>query len=203
MTIGTLGHLYITLGTNFVFVLLDRVAKNFDIAIYASQIYDRLSPPHGILFYAVLPILTKIDRGLYSLEYYKIPQWVLDNALGISRFGRSGAPNDNLIVGLLVSYSGFGVFLFLSFLFIVYRYILYLSLLRKVSAFHLYLLLNIMLFFSSTQDFMIKILVVAPIFLTTTIITYILPHKLFLKKFSALKSQRLHQSTRVAATYNH
>lgn len=147
-------------GSEAIDVLLHRAAYNYDIAIYISSIYGEAKPDHGVLFYAILPLLKQFDAGLYDLKFYSMPQWVVYEALGIERYGRFGYPNDNLAAGLLVSYGVAGIFCFIFSFFVWGLYVCFALGKRRVSLFFVYLVLQIPLFYSSLQDFSIYFFVV-------------------------------------------
>ncbi len=172
--IGTLYFLYLKLGEDFLMILSDRISMNFDIAIYASEINQSIYPDHSNLFYAILPILSKIDPSLYDLDYYNIPQWVLSESLGISRYGRYGYPNDNLAAGLLISFKEYGIGLYLITLVMCIFLVKKILARNNISTFELYILLSIPLFFASTQDFMIRLYVVTIIYYSTEFFTFFL-----------------------------
>ena len=171
---ATFALLYAKLGNSLWFVFFDRIAKNFDIAIYASQISDN-SPPHNIFFYAILPILTKFDSSLYMLEFNKIPQWVLYEALGVEP--RYGSPNDNLIVGLMLSFGIYSSFILFAFL-IGFTFFIRWILCKRISLFLFFMAINIPAFFASTQDFMIKFFVLFPLFYGINFILFVLRKKI-------------------------
>lgn len=153
-------------------VLLHRAAYNYDSAIYVSGIYEVSRPEHGVFFYALLPLLKQFDPSLYDLQFYSVPQWVLYEALGIDRFGRFGYPNDNFVVGVLVSYGLLGIAIF--FLSCVV-WLLYLKISlgnKRNSAYFIYLVFQIPLFYSSLQDFSIYFLVVSVLYAIFSIIYF-------------------------------
>jgi len=155
MLVLTLLLLYLKSGNNFLDLLLYRIMMNFDNAVFASQIPDSKTPEHTILFYAFLPLFKRFNPELYDLEYFNIPQWVLSETLGISRYGRSGFPNDNFIVGAILSYRLFSVVVFIFVIILVYIFVKRLNKRRRISPFDIYLLLSIPTFFASTQEFAI------------------------------------------------
>jgi hypothetical protein len=162
------------LGDDYLSVLSHRLVMNFDIAIYASKIPNDIRPDHGTLFYAILPLLTKINGDFYLLEYYSIPQWVVGMVLNISRYGRYGYPNDNFLVGLLVSYNLLYVLIiYFIYLFLMYRYIKYISNLKQISAIQIYILISSCSFFFSAQDVMIKGYVILFIYFAIEILLFL------------------------------
>jgi hypothetical protein len=156
-------------------VIIHRIAYNFDIAIYASMIPFDKTPEYSNLFYSIFPLLKQIDPLWNLIEFNKIPEWVLNEALNINTKGRYGYPNDNFIVGLLVSYKYFGIFIFGIFIFIIDAYVKYTLSKDKISAYSLYILLVIPLFFLSTQDFSIKLLVVSFVVAPLTFLFAMMP----------------------------
>lgn len=177
VTFGTLIFLYYKVGPSGLALLAHRVSNNFDLAIYASQIPTNIYPEHSNLYYAILPLLKKIDPLLYELEYYSIPQWVLWEHLGIERYGRYGYPNDNLIVGLLISFKDVGIVIYLLFIGILYKYIKYFKKLKKISILHLFYIFLIPSIFSSLQDSTIKLYAFIFIYLLIITIYLLLPKK--------------------------
>jgi hypothetical protein len=160
------------------YIVLYRVAYNFDIAIYASHISQNIYPEHSNLYYAILPLLKKIDPSLYNLEYFSIPQWVIGEYFGYSRYGRYGYPNDNLIVGLLLSYKTLGVLIFFLLIYFMYRYTRYFYRLKKVTLLHLILMFSIPGIFSSLQDNAIRLYTFIFIYIATLIVYAVLPKKI-------------------------
>lgn len=141
-------------------VLMHRVAYNYDIAIYISSIYSSHSPEHGIIYYAILPILKQFDSSLYSLDFFSIPQWTLFHALGIERFGRFGYPNDNFAAGMLASYGLLAIPFFIITLVAWFLFVKCVFNKSKVGLLSLYLIFQIPLFYSSLQDYFIYFYVV-------------------------------------------
>lgn len=182
MFLVTLILIYSRVGSEFFNVFIHRVTMNFDIAIYASQINEKVYPEHSNFFYSVLPLLKRIDSTFNELEYYSIPQWVVSEALGISRYGRYGYPNDNFIVGLLLSFKYFGIFFFFSFLFFFYSFIKRTVNKKRVSSFKLYVLFLFPSFFLSNQDFMIKFYAAFLIYYPVLFVYLILPRTVITKK---------------------
>jgi hypothetical protein len=175
--IATFLFIYIKVGNEGFNLIIHRVANNFDLAIYASKISPSIYPEHSNLFYAILPILKKFNPDYYNLDYFSIPQWVLYEVLNTSRYSRFGYPNDNLIVGLLLSYKEYGILLFFLFAGLLYIYIRYFIKLKKITLFHLLLLFSIPSIFASLQDTMIKFYTFIIIYIIVLMIYTILPKK--------------------------
>jgi len=174
---GTLLFLYYKVGLSGLTLFVYRIANNFDLAIYASQISTNIYPEHSNLYYAILPLLKKIDPLLYELKYYSIPQWVLWEHLNIARFGRYGYPNDNLIVGLLISFKDLGIIIYLLIIGLMYKYIRYFKKLKKISILHLFYIFLIPSIFASLQDSTIKLYAFIFIYIFTITIYSLLPKK--------------------------
>lgn len=161
VSISTLIFMYVKIGDSFFGVIIHRIAYNFDIAIYSSMIDFEKSPEYSNLFYAVFPLLKQVFTSLNSIEFSKIPEWVLYEALNIDITNRYGFPNDNFIVGLMLSYRYLSTALFFVFLMLIDLYIRYILSKNRFSYITLYFLLILPQFFLSTQDFMIQFFVVS------------------------------------------
>lgn len=174
IVIGTLLFLYIKVGDSFLYLFLYRISMNYDTAIFGSLVQDT-KPEHGIIFYIFLPLLKRFYPELYELEYYNIPQFLLYQVFGIERYGRYAYPNDNFIVGSILSYGYFlGSVLFFISLILFYLFInIFLIKKERISTFSIYMLLNIPTFFSSAQDFAVKVFTMLFIFYTINTIVNI------------------------------
>lgn len=155
----TFGLVYSQYGSSALSVIVHRAAYNYDIAIYISSVYPESTPDHGVLYYAILPLLKQFDSSLYSLQFFSIPQWAVYEALGIERFGRFGYPNDNFAAGLIASYGYLGIPIFIFSLLFWLSFICFLLSKRSVGLMSLFLIFSMPLFYSSLQDFSIYFLV--------------------------------------------
>lgn len=175
--LSTLMLLYARIGDVFIRSFLHRVSMNFDNAIYASMISFDKYPENSFFFYVILPLLKRFNSELYALDFYNIPQWILYEVLNIERYGRYGYPNDNFIVGLVLSYKYFAIPIFFVFILSSFLFVKRLTTKKIISPFEIYLLLSIPSFFASTQDFMIKLYTIVPVFYFFVFIYIILPKK--------------------------
>ena len=169
-------HLIIIYDYSFVALigtLANRIANNFDSAIYACMISEGRYSPDNFLVYTLLPVLKRIDSGFYNLDFYNVSQWLLYEALNISRYGRTGFPNDNLFVGLY--FGGFGllaIFVFVMIILMAHYFfsssVANIRRTRVVNPLRLALLINLPLIYQSTQEFFGFIILLLIFFLLST-----------------------------------
>lgn len=179
---GTFAFIYFKVGSEGISLIIHRIAYNFDMAIYASKLPETLYPEHSNLFYALLPILKKLNSSFYGLKYFSIPQWIIGEYFGYSRYGRFGYPNDNFIVGLLVSYKEYGIFLFFVFLYIFYKYVNFFKKLTRIGLINLFLIFSIPTAFSSLQGTAIRFYTIFFLYMITYYIYIILLKKTKINK---------------------
>ena len=173
--IGTVFFVIYKVGSEGLHVVLYRVAFNFDMAIYASHISQNIYPQHSNLYYAILPLLKKLDPSLYNLTYFSMPQWIIGEYFGYSRYGRYGYPNDNLIVGLLLSYKTIGILMFSLIVYILYKYTKYFYKLKNITLFHLILIFSLPGIFAALQDTAIRFYTFIFIYIVTLVVYAVLP----------------------------
>lgn len=176
-----LALMVIVYGDDFIFqigVILYRIANNFDAAIYGCMIQEGRFSPNSFFTYTILPVLKRIDGNLYNLDFFNVPQWLIYEALSISRYGRTGFPNDNLFVGLY--FGGFGVFSVFVFALIVfvadYLFVLRLEKIKRtriVNPITLALLVKLPLLYQSTQEFFGLIVIALAFMLFAFLFRYI------------------------------
>jgi hypothetical protein len=166
--VGQLALLVVVYGNDFMFQLglvLYRIANNFDAAIYGCMIRDGINSPENFLTYSFLPLIKRIDSSFYSLDFFNVPQWLIYEALGISREGRTGFPNDNLFVGLY--FGGFGLWSALVFISIIYfAHFFFSKKITEIQRTHavdpliLVLLVKLPMLYQSTQEFIGLLLII-------------------------------------------
>lgn len=146
-------------GSSGVLLLINRVAYNYDAAIYFSQL-ENVSPPQNVFFYGVLPILKQLEPAYREIDFFHISQWLLYERFGIERYGRYGYPNDNLFVGLFASF-GLWAALIVPAMFVL-TWKLFIARIGKkpIGGISLYFVLLVPGLFASFQDSLIKVYVV-------------------------------------------
>jgi hypothetical protein len=165
---------------DLIVTLANRIAFNFDSAIYGCMINQGNYSPNNFFTYTGLSILKRLDSSFYDLDFYNVPQWLLYEAIGVPRDGRQVFPNDNLFVGLY--FGGFGSFAMIYFFLLLitfYRLQNYLVRNSEKSAINFFILVfifNLPLLYQSSQDFVGLIIILLILFFVN----------IFLNSFSSL-----------------